>query len=326
MKKIFAIVILALFGSACNKELSEEFGLDINNPINDTAWSANIPVDAPVLNIPSKMAAAPKMKVIDANTGGSVRFSDSLIVSFAPGSLLLPNGSPASGNVNLHITQLKKKGDFIRFGRPTTSRGHVLTTGGSFYVTVTKDGVPLSLAANQSFNIRYIAPSPSDQMKVFYPASDTSGGFSWEPAADTNISTVAPFIQQDSSGINTIRGYNLFANSFQWINVDKFRDSTAPATTVTAFLPPNYTNLNTSVFMVFKNENSVVQVWGDYPTRSFKLHNVPTGVDVAIISVSLIGEELYLATHEARISANMTVNLTPTITTRAALSSYLDGL
>jgi hypothetical protein len=60
-------------------------------------------------------------------------------------------GCAATGNARIEILQLKRKGDFIKFFKPTTTeKGSLLETGGGLYIRITKEGKELSLATGST--------------------------------------------------------------------------------------------------------------------------------------------------------------------------------
>ena len=106
-------------------------------------------------------------------------------------------------------------------------------------------------------------------------------------------------------------GYEMFCKRFNWINCDKFIDTTNPRTTVSAILPVNFTNNNTAVYLVFKDMLSVVRMYANTANRLFYFNNIPINSNVTVVSISKIGDNFYFGTKEEQVTRNLVVKLSP---------------
>src|SRR6476620_9875920 len=109
----FLLITVILF--SCTKENSGEFIPDINNPYNDTAWVKSISAVAPVNQIFPLLLSPAQTNSIEASAGGTVTFDGEVNINFPSNACSSVN----TGDVDVHVTHLKTKGDMIRFARPT---------------------------------------------------------------------------------------------------------------------------------------------------------------------------------------------------------------
>ena len=308
MKKIIFIIggLSALFFASCKKELSDNFATYSGHPLNDTVWVRNVSGTASVHELIELLAPEVIVDSFEVTRDTTLRYGDSLNISFTAGSCIGtgigggPSGTLSPGKVKLEILRLKKKGDYIKTFRPTTANNYLLEAGGAFFIRVSRDGKELALAPGASVKIRFSdIEDPKTNMQVFYgkesnpvPASGIDTSFTWIRDVDT---TWLKTFQKSSSGTGPgITGYELITKNLRWVAVEHYIDSTRPKAKITAILPLNYTNKNTAVFAVFANQKTIVNLRGDYPSRSFAAANIPVGTKMKLISISKIGDDLYV--------------------------------
>ncbi len=314
MNLYLSVVIIAVLFVSCNKEPSDEFYVDPNNPVNDTAWRDNVLPDAPVNKIFQLFTPSTQTDSFDVQRKHKLLFNDYLQITFPGNSLEGEGGEKITGVAKIKIDYLETKGDLIRFRRSTTSGDKLLESGGVFNIEVTQNGQQLKIAANNFIMIRYRSANPDPNMGVFYGDTTASNidNFNWLPASDSKVN-----IWSDS-------GYQLFPKRFNWINCDKFVNTTN-STTVFATLPVNFTNNNTAVYVVFRDMFSVVRMYPDVDNRLFYFNNLPLS-NVTIVSISKIGDNLYLGTKQTTVTENLIVKLSPEKKTEKEITDYINSL
>ncbi len=330
MKKVFYILLVMFFFISCTKVNSDTFFPYPNNPANDTVWVQQVPANSEGARLMESLVTPPQAETFNGGVGAVLNFNEFIQVTFLPNSLRFPNGNICREPVKVELIALRKKGDMVRFSRPTTSYGRLLETGGAFFIRATSGGQELELIPSTYVRIKYRATTTNTAMGLFYgvqnPGSVTTPGtnaaFTWTPALDS--STVRTFVQQDSTGIT--RGYELFSQRLRWVNCDYFYDSSIARTRLNVILPLNYTNTNTNVFAVFVNENIVVQLNSEFSSRSFFTVNIPVGKQVKIISLSKIGDQLFLAAKQITTANNLPITVHPESRTKTQIEQYLSTL
>lgn len=330
MKKLYILFLTSIFLISCAKKSADVFVAYPDDPINDTVWVNQPSITAPVYKIPEILLAAPGEDSFDVAAGASIHFSDFLDIIFPPSGFKFANGTAATGKVKVQVTHLRKKGDLIRSALQTTSFDKLLVTGGAFLIRVTKQGQELIMETGKNITVLIRETSPVNNMKVFYgeqvllppiPLAINSM-FTWALGPDT--SNVNVFTRQDATG--TFRGYELISKRLNWISCNYVIDITQSKTRTTAVLPLNFTNKNSMVFAVFKDQKTVLQLEGNASSKSFDVENFPADKKIILVSLSKIGEDLFLGSKEATVDKNVRVNITPEKKTKAEVDQFLNAL
>jgi hypothetical protein len=326
-KKIFFNSIIAvLLLSACQKDL-DVFVPDpgqLTGP--DSTWYNSISTTMPVISLKNKLLLDIQKDSFELNsTTVTVNTISGMQCSFIQGSILNSGNLPVSGKIYLETLLLKKKGDIIRMGTPTTSGGgSMLVSGGEFLIRLRNDSSALHLATNGHIYVKYDDAAASTLMSVFNGFETGPISFTWLPNTDTANNQVSVINQS----------YEILSNHLNWINCDYFYDTTGiQRTTVTAVLPPQYTNANTVAYTVFNDLRSVIGMYGNESTRKFSTGKLPVNKQVTVIVISKQGDDYYLG-HEQAVTLQPTsgaigdqhVIVTPVKTSFENIKAYLDIL
>ncbi|MCW3086686.1 MAG: hypothetical protein JWQ78_72 [Sediminibacterium sp.] len=335
MKKIVFILgsVSLLFFTACQKELSDNFTTYTNHPLNDTIWAKNVAAGAAVHELSGLLLPEIRIDSFDLSHDTTLTYGDSLSISFTAGSCVSASG-PVTGKVKLELLRLKTKGDYIKAFRPTTSNGYLLETSSAFFVRVTKEGKELSLAPGSSVKIRFTdSEEPKSNMQVFngregnpVPSAGIDTSFTWLRDADSSYLRV---FQKPLSGVpgGAIKGYELVTKNLRWTAAERFVDSTRSKTKITAILPPNFTNKNTAVFAVFLDLKTIVNLRADYPSRSFAATNIPFVSRIKLVSISRIGDDLYLGIKDMNdVGITVAYSIKPDKRSLKDILAFLNGL
>jgi hypothetical protein len=325
---LFLLVNILLF--SCSKKDADEFVAYPNDPQNDTVWVRQPTITSPVYKIPELLSFPPKEDSFDAAAGAVIQFSDVLNITFPPTGFKFVTGTAVTGKVKVQVTHLHKKGDFIRFALQTASFDKWLSSGGAIFIRVTKEGQELLLDPTKNITVVVREISPVNNMKVFYGeqvlqpsvALAINSTFTW--AISTDVNDVNVFNGQDASG--AYRASQFSSKRLNWISWNYFGDATQTKTRTTAVLPPNLTNKNTMVFAVLKDSKTVMQLEGHGSSKVFDIQDIPLNKNITLISLSRIGDYLYLGSKEARVEKNERVNITPQRKTKAEIEQFLDAL
>ncbi len=343
---LFTIFVsfLLLGSQSCGKD-SDVF-VPTNTTIiikSDTTWQEDLlkisdistAVLAP-LNIEklmSELAATPTKQDINAERGGIVVTPDNVTLEFAANSCVTQNNRPCTGNLNVEVLVLRKKGEFLLNNMPTVSFGRQLVSGGAVSVKVSQNGQEVKPARNNLYRVRFQpATTVDNNMKLFEGKAIGRFQFDWLPIASLPAQN-SPMLKTwtDSTQGRRTSGYELLLDRFSWISCHKLSgDSTAVTNKFCVALPDSFTNQNTNVFAVFKDINAVVALTGDGKTKQFCISSaykgLPIGKAINIISIATIKDRTYVGKKEATISANSVIQLLPILTTKAAAKELISNL
>lgn len=317
-KRIATILLLssALFFNACKKN-SDVFVPDpgqLNAP--DTAWYNTITSSMPVISLQSSLKIEPVKDSFEVSgTATTIVTSNGVQCTFSPNCCVNSSGQTITGKVYVEVLLVKKKGDMVLLNKPTSSNGSMLVSGGEIFIRLLKDGKEVRLAPNAKINLRYADSPINTSMKLFFGDESNPVRFNWLPNTDTLYNALVAGQQF----------YEIITNHLRWINVDYFYDTANTLrSTVSAHLPSNYTNANTSVFLVFKDFRSVLGMYGDVPEKRFISGKVPNGKVATIVAVSKQGNDYFLGKEVITTGVNVTTANNQKIVLNPVKSSLAD--
>ncbi len=327
-KKIATILLIAgtLFLNACQKN-SDIFVPDPGQ-VNaaDTTWVNTITSAMPVIALQTtlQVQTEPVKDSFEVNSNtANITTSNGVQLSFPPFSCVTSSGVALTGKVFVELLLIKKKGDMVLINKPTTSNGSMLVSGGELFIRLKKDGQEVKLAPNVKIYIRYADFPTNPNMKLFFGDESNPERFNWLPNTDTANNYVGAGTQY----------YEMLINHLHWINVDYFYDTTGiTRSVVTAHLPSNYTNANTSTFLVFKELRSVLKMNADVAERRFISGKVPNGKVATVVALSKQGNDYFLGKETITTGLNVTtanvqkVVLSPIKTSLTDIKAFLATL
>src|SRR5436853_3831188 len=156
-KKIYYLIIVFFALVSCQKDLDifvPETGPDIT-------WHNNISSTMPVAELKNSLLLNIQRDSFIMGTAPVSLTLPQLQLYFPSGCIHNPNGQPALGKVYVETYLLKKKGDMIRMGTPTTSNGRMLVSGGELFIKLRRDSGELFLAQGSTIHAIYNDPAAS---------------------------------------------------------------------------------------------------------------------------------------------------------------------
>ena len=311
--------------TACTKETSDQFVSYNNNALNDTVWSSNGTNFSAITKIIIPYNINDNITdSFNSLVDNTLTFGDSVQVVIPANSCTnaIGNAITSSGKIQIDITLLRKKGDFIKFASPTTYLTSLLEAGDYLNIKLSKAGQDIKLATNNPIKIRVKDIVTSSNMKFFggtFIKFNQDTIFSWLPSFDGKVEIWA-------SSTSTPLGYEFTTNKLGWIGCSFFSDSIQPKTRLNVVLPSNYTNKNTAVFVVFKNKKTVVNLLNDAVTKTFFTYNIPVGIDATLISLTKINSNYYLGSKDIKVTNGDVLNILPEKKTLEQIIAYLNSL
>jgi hypothetical protein len=265
----------------------------------------------------NELAELKQSFTLSATNGGTIFGKDGTRIRFTAGSFRTQNNQSVSGEVTVELIEVYKKADMLLADMPTRGRNaegvvSTLISGGEFYVNVKQNGAQLKMDANSSYEIA--APVATTGLQdIMFPFTgveecDNNGDCDifWEQ----NRGEV---VVRDLKGDGTATGgtqsaYFTFQSQFGWTNIDKWFSDPRPKTTIFADVPDGYNNTNCAVYISYEGEPTALAAFDVYnPTTGlFTEHydQIPIGLKVHFIMVSVIGEQWHYAIKSATITNN----------------------
>ena len=295
-RTIIHVLIAGLFLlSACEKN-TDIFVPDpgqSNGP--DTTWQNTITPTMPVSNLKTSLLLEPYVDSVEVSANVATMSTPfGVLLNFPPNFCVNSAGQTLTGKVQVELMLLKKKGDMIRMGKPTTSNDSLQVSAGELFIKIKKNGVPVLLAPNVKINIRYTDLPTNQQMKLFFGDDSNPQQFNWLPNLDLSNNIIAAGTQ----------AYEIYTNHLGWLNVAyNFGLTSTNSVAVSASLDNNFTNANTIAFTVLKDYRSVGAMHGDLGIRKFISPKLPIGKAITVVVISKQVNDYYLGFENAVTTA-----------------------
>lgn len=278
MKKLIALFLIS-FGLliACQKELSKQ----------DTDGTLDSPQTMMLAN-QKKM----EVKTVNASNAISVITSNQSRFGFDQNSFVDMDGNPVSGNIELHIKEILTPADMILNGVPSMSDDKPLASGGEFRVLAFQNGKALKLAPGKFMSIQ-LPPTGRDlsNMSVFNGRENADSSVNW--VQNTNPGN---FVLPDS-----ITTANLFCDSINWVNCDRFIGEPNFNYSVE---PGNCPDLDKcQVFLHLGGLNSVMRIYRVAATGQFQTVRMIANTGT-VIGLTTRNGHLYAAIHKTTFGPN----------------------
>lgn len=270
--------------NACQKDI-DVFVPDqgqIGGP--DTSWYSIITPSMPVADVRNSLMIDTYKDSFQVSNNSTITTPGGLQCNFPANCCVGNTGQTITGNVNVEMMLVRKKGDMIRLGTPTTSNNRLLVSGAQVFIRLKKDNNELHLAPGTRIEAKYTEQPISTQLKFFKGDASNATAFNWMP--NTDIS--------DSFFI-TPNYYQFKSAHLNWLGSAYFYDTTGISrVAVKADLASYFTNANTIAYTVFKDYRSVVGMYGDISSKKFITGFLPVGKAITVVVISKQGNDYFL--------------------------------
>lgn len=277
--------------------------------------------------------AAKQIFTINANAFQTVTGVKGTKLYIPANTFKTSTGALASGNIKIELIEVQSKADMILLNKTTTSNGKLLISGGEISIKAFKNENQLTLANNNSgISVQMPSNNPNDyNMILFSGRPTTTGDVNWNL---TGLNGPNNVVQPDSLPGG---GYYFWVgsdsiptdDSLGWINVDRFYNNPNNSH-ITINAPSGFDNTNSRVSVFFNNLYSVAPLEWKTGTNSWGTQSyttgLPVGEQIKVIFISEVNGQFYSSITPVTISANMSLNITPTKTTSTQLTSDLGNL
>jgi hypothetical protein len=325
MKKIILYSVLLLSSlTACKKD-ADIFIPDAIQPINqDTTWvnaiTATMPVQAlrNAIQIPyvSDSIAFTSGSITTLNAGSGLKFA------FNQSSFVDTNGTPINtGSIKVNSLLIKKKGDMIRANMPSSNNTVLLATEGLVYAQFSTNGNNVSFRQGGAAMISFADSTPQQPIQLYFNNNTNTAGFPNWIANTDSVYNIASY---------TNLNYQWYSNKMGWANVNTLVQSSSNTVAIQVILPTNFTNANTTAYLVYNSFNAVMPMEGKRSLKKFVSSNIPTGQTVKLIVLSKQGNDYYIGSENYTITGNangiLSVYINPTLSNLSGVLQLLQTL
>jgi hypothetical protein len=286
----------------------------------DTTWEDIKKIDSfpssvklPFERLDSTLRPVLKTGFCDGEKGGKIEDIDDVEIDIPENAFGLPaintgtidNMTPVKGKVDITYNVLRSKGDIVQQGFPTMSGNRLLVSDGIINVRAHQNGKEVFLRKGKTYTIRFKSRVGTNGVQLFYGLSISRLKFEW--------------VVQWMDSTREPKGYTLVLDRLGLINCARFYDSNEPVTAnfCVAFADNSFTNLNTSVYLVFKDVFSVVRLEGSSTRKMFCIptgsRGIPAGRNVQVVAISEQKGEYLMSIESASITEGGIVKLRPQV-------------
>ncbi len=311
IKFSLGFILLACITS-CQKGLDYE----ISNNSPDTTWLTTLPDTAEVNQLKRTIKPVTFPDSITYNNQATqVNLQSGIRVSLPLGLTSTP-GTITTGTIKMESILLKKKGDFIRMDVHTRENERMLSSVGTIFLNVTKNGQPMHFTQGIA-EISYSSNTYQGPATAFIDTDSLPQLFNWTRNPDTLLRNVE--WMQGS--------YSLRTRNFGWLNAANTADNSNNHTTFQLSLPAHYTNKNTAAYLVY-NDGLVVDIMrSNVANRKFMSNPVGTGTIVKLIVLSKQAGNYFMGQSTVTATGSIqNVVIEPRITSINLLLQELENL
>ncbi len=261
---------------------------------------------------------AKKFSLTLSTTGATdtLKLGSGYALIVAPGTFLI-NGVAATGTLDVSATLVDTKSDMVKGGVSTYGdSGRAIQSSGMLKLNVSQNGVQATIALAKPLSIQVpMKGMLQTDFRTFSGGNDGSDSSKW-------------VLDNKSQTIPKSQSYIIKTTTLKWINCDRFYNNSSNVK-FDVKVPTGFTNVNASVFIIFKNDHSMCRLFGNAVTQTFDFGNypgIPLSTPVKIVVISSEGDQLKFAEQDY-IGATGTVSIpTMTNTTDAELQTFLNSL
>jgi hypothetical protein len=300
-----SMVVVASVFTGCKKNKNE-------NPTPDSP-PVTITSSSTMIDFISKNGAQKQNFTVNVDNGqATITGVEGTKVTFPEDAFTTTSGQPVTGSISVQLVEIFDQAGMVLSDRPTTSNGQLLVSGGEIFIGATANGQTLVL--NDSTSILITLPSDSVNAGMTLFTGSDSSQFNWnvipnvvqtnnQQFSDTSWAndTIPYFYYDPSKYIFTI-------TQLGWINCDLFYN-TPNTTSINITCSGIVDAVNMRAYLVYKNINSVAQLWSNSTPGIFTQSNVPNGEPISIAVFCLKDGKEYLGIKEVTVSTNLSTTV-----------------
>jgi outer membrane protein assembly factor BamB len=257
------------------------------------------PPPSSVKNFTVQNRAASQAFVVNNAAGQTITTAKGTKYYLPVNAFVHADGSAVTGDVSINVKEVLTPQEMIFNDMPTVSSGRLLESGGEYKITAIQNSKELKLAPGKLLRIQMPDAGVSmSGMKVFNGVADANGNVDW--VANANPGNV---VVGDSTLFS--KG-DLFCDSVNWINCDKFINDPTVEFTVFPGNAPGHDSTN--IFIHLTGRNTVVKMNWTQGLSYFKT-NMALAVPSTIVGVSVKNGQFYAAVLPVNIQNGQSTTL-----------------
>ena len=263
------IAVISFSGCKKDKQLNPASNVDSKTALNSFHSRNSVPLEHFTFN---------------ASTGGTFTSSKGTKITVPANCFVNGNNSAITGNVTIGFKDIYKKSDML-FSNVSTNffNGTPLVSGGEFFININGQDSLIFIAQSKNIDIEQPAQAVDNNMQpMVIPKKDTIPGVANVPNGWV-ISGSDAISFSPSSYVFSLYEFNTPASAGTWCNSDN--PTYFSAFTQTSLSIVNNESYAIEVFLVFKNENSMVHVYYSGDTWHNNYDYAPVGKECTVVAM-----------------------------------------
>jgi len=303
-------------------------------------------------DLKKKYEKASQMFTISSDKPTIVKGNKGTTIYINPADLTTLNGKAPGKTIDIELKELLSANDLLNSNAQTISDGRLLISGGAYFINMTSIGEQLKLKDGTSLKVE-LPKIDKSNMTLFYGQKDSLGQMNWTPSETAFVSKQekpkpAPQIPETKGKskdgmdelINFLTSGNsttmtakeredyeqevqlhkkvydaVYLTSLGWINCDRFM-GIQNKTDLLVHIDPSLNISSASLFLVFKDINSVIQSYynNQIPDLNGGFQNIPVGKKVRLVAFAIKDKQIFTYSEEITIKAKdkLIIKLNPT--------------
>lgn len=247
-------------------------------------------------------------------------------------SCLTLNGNPVVGEIEAKFIELFDQGSLITtgiatMGKHTDQSLEMLITHGVFHLSLFQNGQLLDLdsACGYSLQVPTSLIGEADyEMTLWHATAEQNTNLMWESSHQDQTNQQPIEIIDDN--------YYVWATTLGWINIGRFYTDLQPKTTISVVVPEGYSPENSSVYLLYKDQNGVARLNHFHTENGWFIEQygkIPIGIEAYIIFTSEHQSQWVYEIQEIEITEDGLTEITSTklkLTTSLMLNSLINNL
>ncbi|MFY7652435.1 MAG: hypothetical protein ACOVQE_07010 [Chitinophagaceae bacterium] len=279
--------------TACKKGVDSTFTAYENHPMNDTVWLDKV-LKPNYADAYFQEFSLPQFVInFNPSINNNISLGDSITINIPENACVDSAGQLVSGSVKLAVRHFFKKEQYVFGDKNTVSANGFVEPVSMLEFILTQNNRLLQLVNNKSIavKIKHVALKPNHySVYTLNPPSINAHMFNgiWQQLSATTV-----FLNTNvATGI--VENYEFTVHKTGWYCIAKPSALNTETVPISVSLPINFTNKNTVVYLIGKNQPIIIPLTGSKEKKIFEFANVPVKTTFYVVSFSKFGNDFYV--------------------------------
>ena len=319
-----SLLLIVVFGLSCNYE---KYYFE-PNPLNSSEKIQSL-FNGLSTKAESKFFLRNLHDTITFNSGLRL-VTDSKDLCDQSGRLLNDLDNPMyCSDFEVKTTEISNKGDLILNHLFTeTNQGEILAFEKILKLNIICDYTPLYVSANQYVNIKFPSQNKNKSLFTYYGTTNKiNNNIEISRGIDSiNNADIPTFTSWNIGNNNIIDGFECNSRRLGWILLAESYKSTNDKSIQKITISGSRDGTNSRVFLIFKNENIVLECKYDDINSYFYHNDIPNNTDIQILCIASVNNSWEMGKKLVNFNNSTTTNIELKPTSVQDINDVINGL